>query len=220
VPDEEAAWTHLGLITQLGARAAEQLLGESVAIVGAGLLGQLVIQYAFVQGAKDVIVIDTSAARLANAARHGATLTLQMDAKTAKQRVYDATAGSGVDLVYDITGNAKVLGPALGLIRRYGRLVLLGDTGHTSEQNVAPELIVSGLRIIGAHASHVPEHATEFQWWSMVRCYELFLDYVARGRMQIRPLITHRVKPTEAPAIYDLLQRDRENTMGVVFDWS
>lgn len=54
----------------------------------------------------------------------------------------------------------------------------------------------------------------------MVRCYELFLNYVARGRMQIRPLITHRVKPTEAPAIYDLLQRDRENTMGVVFDWS
>ena len=64
VSDESAAWMGIGRITQLGVRAAEHRLGDAVVVVGLGLLGQLVVQYAALSGAREIIAVDASQARL------------------------------------------------------------------------------------------------------------------------------------------------------------
>lgn len=48
----------------------------------------------------------------------------------------------------------------------------------------------------------------------------LFFDYVRDGRMDVTPLITHRLSPTDAPGLYSALRTDRSAYMGVLFDWS
>ena len=127
VTDEEGAFYALTTVVQNAVRKAEHELGDTVVVIGLGILGQLVVQYARLMGAREVIAVDLSEGRLAMAAEHGATATLCMGADAAREPLADLTGGRLADVVYDVTGNPAVFAPAQRLARRFGRLVLLGD---------------------------------------------------------------------------------------------
>ena len=143
IKDEEAIWATLARTTQLGVRRAELTLGESVAVVGLGMLGQLVTPVSkAVSGARHVIAIDT----VAEAARPCGWQTapraaICLPADQARQAVADITGGRMVDVVFDITGHPAVLAPASLLLRKLGRLVLLGDSPTPSRQNLGPRIV-------------------------------------------------------------------------------
>ncbi len=220
VSDEDATWTGIGKITQVGVRAAEHALGDSVVVIGLGLLGQLVVQYVRLLGARDIIAIDTAPKRLRMAEAHGATQTLELPAAEAREAVFAATGDRGADVVYDVTGHFAVFPSALALARRFGTVVVLGDTGSPGKQTLTPDVITRGLRIVGAHDTHAPFEETPHTLWTDRRVKELFLTYLERGWMRVGDLITHRFAPQQAQGAYDLLQRDRANVMGVVFLWA
>ncbi|HEX4125829.1 MAG TPA: zinc-binding dehydrogenase [Tepidisphaeraceae bacterium] len=220
VPDEDACWMGLGKIVQVGVRAAEHKLGDTVAVVGLGLLGQLVIQYSQLSGAENIIAIDTAPARLKLAATHGATHTLQTTAAEALSQVERITGGRRADIVYDVTGHPAVLAAALPLARRFGTLMLLGDAGTPSQQTITGDVVTRGVRILGAHDGHPPTLPSAETRWSAVQMYELFLTYLARGQMRVHDLITHHYQPTHAAEAYAMLQRERLTAMGVEFDWA
>src|SRR5437762_1708885 len=83
VSDDDATWTALGKIAQIGVRAAEHRMGDTVAVIGLGLVGQLVVQYVRLIGASDVIAIDPAEMRLSMAKQHGATAVLALRADEA-----------------------------------------------------------------------------------------------------------------------------------------
>ncbi len=87
ISDEQAAWARLAVTTQLGVRRAQLELGESVGVIGVGILGQMVIQYCWLAGARRVIAIDSSVKRLQVAQTWGATHTLAMQAHEAREQV-------------------------------------------------------------------------------------------------------------------------------------
>jgi 2-desacetyl-2-hydroxyethyl bacteriochlorophyllide A dehydrogenase len=219
VSDEDAAWFALGLITQVGVRRASHVLGDAVAIIGLGPLGQLVTQYMRLLGARAVIAIDPVESRLELARANGATATLALRADQARDAVFELTDGHGADVVYDITGAAPVFAAALPLVRRLGRLVLLGDTGTPTAQHLTLDVIRRGLTIIGAHVLLVPPESTDFTPWSELEMQRLFFTYLQRGDMRVAPLLTHRFAPTDAPAAYRLLAERPAEAMGVLFDW-
>src|SRR4051794_16220277 len=68
VSDDDASWTALGKIAQVGVRAAEHRIGDTVAVIGLGLVGQLVTQYVRLMGASEIIAIDPAEMRLKMAA--------------------------------------------------------------------------------------------------------------------------------------------------------
>lgn len=220
ISDEEACWMGISKITQVGVRRAAHELGDAVVVIGCGMLGQLVTQYARVSGARAVIAIDTAPLRLEMAQRHGATHTLQMDVGEAKVEVLRLTEGRGADVVYDITGHAAVFSHALGLARRFGKLILLGDTGAPTEQRLTGDVITRGVTIIGAHDGHAPQTISDRDFWNSENMERLFFNYLQRGLMQVGDLVTHRFAPQDAPEAYRLLQTDRANVMGVIFDWT
>lgn len=220
VSDEDATWFGLANIVQIGVRKAEHALGDTVAIIGAGLLGQLATQYTRLMGAREVIVIDTAPKRLEMAAAHGATRTLCLSATDALPEVASLTGGRLADVVYDITGHAAVFPHALRLARRFGTVVLLGDTGSPGEQRLTSDVITRGLRIVGAHDGHPPAVSTDHAYWSHAKMTELFFTYLQRGDMRVSDLVTHRFAPQEAAEVYALLARDRSGVMGVTFDFS
>jgi 2-desacetyl-2-hydroxyethyl bacteriochlorophyllide A dehydrogenase len=219
VSDDDATWTTLACTTQLAVRRAALQLGESVGVIGLGMLGQLVVQYLHVAGARRIVAIDTSATRLQLAAAHGATHTLQLGVAEARAGVAEITGGGMLDAVFDVTGHPAVLAPAVGLLRRMGRVVLLGDTVTPSLQYLGPGVVSNSISVLGIHGSAHPEHASEFAPWSRREMAALFYDFLLQGRMCVSGLETHRHAPKEAPEVYAGLARDRSAAMGVLFDW-
>jgi 2-desacetyl-2-hydroxyethyl bacteriochlorophyllide A dehydrogenase len=219
VSDEDATWFGLATIVQNGVRRAEHALGESVAVIGLGPLGQLAVQYLRLLGARQVIAVDPAAQRLELAQAHGATDIVGAGVAEASATVLRLTEGQGVDAVYDVTGAPGVFPAALGLLRRFGRLVLLGDTGTPEEQHLTGDVVTRGLHIVGAHDSNPPAESTDHAYWSHPRMTELFFIYLLRRDMRVDDLITHRFAPHQAPEAYSLLRERRATTMGVVFDW-
>jgi 2-desacetyl-2-hydroxyethyl bacteriochlorophyllide A dehydrogenase len=220
VSDDDATWTALGKITQVGVRAAEHRLGDGVVVIGLGLLGQLVVQYARLMGASEIIAIDPAEMRLKMAAEHGATVALAIPANEALAEVKRITRDRGARVVYDVTGHPAVFPEALKLCADHGRLVLLGDTGTPELQHLTPDVIRRGLTIVGAHDRHAPPDPGSGVEWDARGVSELFLTFLARGEIRVSDLITHRFRPEQAGPAYTMLDKQRERAMGVIFEWA
>lgn len=220
VSDEEATWATLGHITQHGFRKPALALGETVVVVGAGLLGQLIVQYAHLCGAGEIIVIDPVQKRLDMARAHGATQTLSIGVEKALEPVLQITGGKRADVLFEMTGHAQVFAAALGLLGKHGRLALIGDTGTPTQQHLTFDIIQRDLRIFGAHATNAPNDATPEAPWSKRAMVQNFLQNLARGRMKVSDLITHRYDFRQAADAFALLSHQREQAMGVILDFT
>jgi 2-desacetyl-2-hydroxyethyl bacteriochlorophyllide A dehydrogenase len=217
---EDGTWMPMACIAQLGIRRAELALGESVGVVGLGMLGQLVVQYLALFGARRIVAIDTVPGRLALARAHGATHVLACSAADARAEVEALTDGRMLDAVFDVTGHPAVLSPATRLLRPLGRVVLLGDTTTPSRQHLGPRVLADSLSVLAVHALMRPEVASPFNPWTAQEMTALFFDYLRQGRMRVRDLVTHRHSPAQAPEVYAGLLRDRSAAIGVLFDWT
>jgi threonine dehydrogenase-like Zn-dependent dehydrogenase len=220
VTSQDASWSVLGSTTQLAVRRASLALGERVGVIGLGLLGQLIVQYCLAAGARSVVAIDAPGPRLDAAAAHGATHVLALDAGAAREAVAEATDGKMLDVVFDATGHPAVLASAIQLVRRLGRVVLVGDTPTPSEQRLGPGVVSNAVAILGIHALTRPEVSDDFHPWSAGEIAGLFLDYLRQGRIRVDDLVTAHRSPLDAPEVYADLMRDRSGVIGVVFDWS
>jgi threonine dehydrogenase-like Zn-dependent dehydrogenase len=212
VGDEEASWFALASIAQIGIAAAGIEPGEPVVVVGAGVLGQLVAQLARQAGAGKVVVVARSRPRLEVARAHGASDVVVADAAAARGEVLALTGGEGAATVFDVTGSEPVFAEALKLARRHGTVVLLGDAGHPAEQRLAPELLLNGLRVVGAHFEHANGEDRR-------RMAAEFFAGLRAGELAVGDLITSRVSPRDAPGVYGSLGEADPGRLGVLFDW-
>ena len=214
--NEDAAWATLSFITQTAVRHAEHSMGDNAVVLGLGPLGQLVIQYLRAIGLNQILAVDLAPKRLEMARAHGATATFSGSAGDAVEFVKDHTGGRLADVVYDVTGHFSVFPQALKLPKQFGTLVLLGDSPHPSRQHLMHDVLTRQLRVVGTHNDRLPpEHA----YWTAPRQIELFLEYIRRGQMNVSNLITHRHSPADAAKVYADLQKDRGETMGILYDW-
>jgi threonine dehydrogenase-like Zn-dependent dehydrogenase len=178
------------------------------------------VQFVRLLGARELIAIDTAPARLELAKSHGATRTLAVSVNDALDMVKEFTGGRLCDTVYDITGNDKVFAAAQQMLRKLGKLVLIGDTGSPAGQQLTSAVIGKSLQIIASHATVTPPVDSEWAHWTRANMIQLFFRYLKDGRMRVSDLNTHVFSPREAQAAYQKLLHERAGTMGVHFDWS
>jgi len=216
ISDAEAAWCTLATITQTGVRQAEPVMGDTAAVIGLGPLGQLITQYLRVMGLREVLVIDQIQARLDIALKHGATAAFCGSAADAEEFVLKHTDGMLADIVFDVTGYYAVFPMVLPLARRFGKVILQGDSPHPSKQHLTHDVLTRQLQVIGTHNQNLPP---QYAHWTTKRQAELFLLYVQRKQMQVANLITHRFAPAQAAEVYARLERERGSAVGVIFDW-
>lgn len=219
VPDgvdpQDATWFALAKIASHGARAAGHWLGQSVAVVGAGPVGQMAVRWAAASGVRSLVVVDPAESRLAMAQAGGATAVISKPVGEAKDAVWAATPnGDGPDVVFEVTGHPAVFAPTLSLPNKFGKVVLLGDTGRPQAQHLTPDVVIRGITITGVHDSHNDEQ------WNELIAVDSFFQLVARGRFPLDGLITHRFKLADAPGAYAFAASHRSETMGVLFDWA
>jgi 2-desacetyl-2-hydroxyethyl bacteriochlorophyllide A dehydrogenase len=210
---KSACWCGLAKTAFRTAHAAPFRLGGSVLIVGAGPVGQMALRWAMAAGMYRIGVVDLSELRLELATRAGATECH----RGALGDLYERLLGSsddGFELVVDTTGNPAVFTAALAVTAKFGKLVLLGDTGYPSRQALTSDMMTKGLTIIATHDHH------DRDGWTQRRIDALFFKLVRDGAFALDGLITHEFAPEQCAQAYTLASEHREDALGILFDWT
>ena len=216
--DEEAVFFKLISIALQGVRKARIELGESVVVLGAGLIGLLALQLAKLSGGFPVIAVDLSEVRLKFAQEVGTDFALQ-PSEDLTIRISELTDG-GAHVVIEATGNPEAIPLAFKLARRLGRVILLGSTrGETKSVNFYTDVHRKGLVIIGAHDSVRPQFDSTPSFWTARDDQALALKLLATHRIKVASLITHKFSGLEAPKAYDLLLSNDMSALGILLDW-
>lgn len=209
VPTDEAAWFALAKIAYTGAVSGEIRLGSRVLVIGGGPIGQMALRWARVCGARRTVLVDPLPLRQEMATRGGANAVIGQRIDAVIDDMPAHFGGELPDIVIDTTGVAAVFESALECCRPRGTVVVLGDTGSPASQHLSPRVIVHGIRIVGAHDGLFETRPA----------VELFFDYLQDQRFNTSGMITHRVDFQDAQSAYDLANRERENTMGILFEY-
>ncbi|MGA9772568.1 MAG: bi-domain-containing oxidoreductase [Blastocatellia bacterium] len=225
---ESACYTTVGAIALQGLRQADMRLGETVAVIGLGLVGQLTVQLLKAAGCGVIgIDIDKNACELAK--KSGADLVAS-DPQTARALCQSLTEGRGADCVV-ITAGTKSNEPielAGELARDRARVVAVGSVGLDVPRHsyFAKELDLRISRSYGP-GRYDPEYEEKgndypigYVRWTEKRNLEAFLRLAAEGRINTDLLTTHRFAVNRAAEAYDLiLKRGGERYCGVVLEY-
>ncbi|SCL35652.1 2-desacetyl-2-hydroxyethyl bacteriochlorophyllide A dehydrogenase [Micromonospora rhizosphaerae] len=224
IPDgvsfRDASFTQLGCIALNGVRRARIEMGQSVAIVGAGLVGLLAGRLARLDGAWPLVSLDLVPGRRALSARYGAHLALDPRDPDTRDRL-EAVAPGGFQVVIEATGSPQAFLPSLALAHKGGRIVLLGSTrGAVTNFDPYADVHVRGLDLVAAHVSSTPTAGANEGPWTEAANRAFLLSLIEHGELDINPLVTHTIAPKEAPDAFAALADRSADHLGVVIDWA
>jgi len=226
VPFEQAAFAVLGAIALQAVRLAKVSLGETVLVIGLGLIGQITVALLKAAGArvvgtdleedKCVLAMEKMGADLA---RRGLTA----------DAVIQLTGGLGADAVL-ITASSKSSGPmdlACHSVRAKGRIVLVGVVDLQLDRRPLyfkeAEFLVSCSYGPGRYDPSYEEHGRDYPpayvRWTEQRNIQAILDLMATGKLDVSPLITHRFPIEKADSAYELIKTNKEPYLGVVLTY-
>jgi predicted dehydrogenase len=214
VSDEAAAFTVLGAIALQGIRLANPTLGESVAVVGLGLIGLMAVQLLHAQGCR-VLGIDLDPAKVALAESFGATGVYPSQGEDVLARAEAFSRGNGIDavIITASTSSNEPIRQAAQMSRKRGRVVLIGVTGlelsradfYQKELSFQVSCSYGPGRYDPNYEEKGADYPIGFVRWTEQRNFEAVLDMMAAGKVNVGPLITHRFAFADAPQAYDLL---------------
>jgi predicted dehydrogenase/threonine dehydrogenase-like Zn-dependent dehydrogenase len=226
---EEGAFTTIGAVALHGIRTAEVKLGDLVAVIGLGLLGQLTIQLLKVAGCR-VLGIDLDASRAELAGQLGAD-AVAISASEFRDLCHEHSRGVGVDSVV-ITAETSSNDPvnlAGGIARDRAIVVAVGTVGIDIERRpyYEKELTFRTSRSYGpgrydaAYEQKGRDYPIGYVRWTETRNMEAFLQFLAEGKVKVGPIITHRFPIERAQGAYELISRKSGKPfLGVVIQYS
>jgi predicted dehydrogenase/threonine dehydrogenase-like Zn-dependent dehydrogenase len=224
VPDEHACFATLGSIALNAVRIAQVSLGDVVAVIGLGLVGQLVTQLVRLQGGV-AVGIDLKQERVELAREAGADAAV-LGGAGAQEALGSLTNGRGADCVI-VAAAAKSAAPcrqALELCRDRGRIVVVGavEMSFPWEAMYLKEIQLFMSRAYGP-GSYDPEYEkrgrdypVSYVRWTENRNMEEFLRLIAEGRVRLAPLVTHRFALEEAARAYQTILDPAANSLAVL----
>ncbi|TKT03268.1 bi-domain-containing oxidoreductase [Streptomyces lasalocidi] len=230
VPDglapRHAAFGTVGSIALQGVRQGESHLGEVALVIGLGLIGQLVVQLLAASGVR-VVGADPDPARCELAERLGAAACGDPGSAAVAGAVAELTGGHGVDQVYLAAGGGsnQPVELAAQLCRDRGRVVDIGKCRLDLPWNAyyEKELDVRFSRSYGP-GRYDPEYELQgrdypigYVRWTERRNLACFLDLVARGSVDVEPLVSHVADFEDAVPTYQRLKDGELKAVAVLF---
>ncbi|MFF4535561.1 bi-domain-containing oxidoreductase [Streptomyces aureus] len=221
-----AAFGTVGSIALQGVRQGESRLGEVALVIGLGLIGQLVVQLLTASGVR-VVGVDPDPARCELAERLGAAACGDPASAAVESAVAELTDGHGVDQVYLAAGGAsnQPVELAARLCRDRGRVVDIGKCRLDLPWNAyyEKELDVRFSRSYGpgrydpAYELEGRDYPIGYVRWTERRNLACFLDLVARGKVDVEPLISHIADFDDAVETYRSLKDGELKAVAVLF---
>lgn len=229
VPFDEAAFATLGAVALHGIRTAEVKLGDLVAVIGLGLLGQLTLQLLKAAGCR-VLGMDIDAAR-ADLARQMGANAVASSAAAFRDLCVETSHGAGADavLITAETDSSDPVNLAGAIARDRAIVVAVGTVGIDIERKAyyEKELDFRISRSYGpgrydtAYEQKGRDYPIGYVRWTETRNMEAFVQLLADKKVNVSPLITHRFAIERAQSAYDLITgRSREPFLGVVIQYS
>lgn len=214
VSDDEAAFTVLGAIALQGIRLVQPTLGESVVVTGLGLIGLVTVQLLRAHGCR-VLGLDFDPSKLELARALGAETVNLGAGEDPVAAALRFSRGRGVDAVI-ITASTKSNEPvhqAALMCRKRGRIVLVGVTGlelsradfFEKELTFQVSCSYGPGRYDPSYEEKGNDYPVGFVRWTEQRNFEAVMDMMADGRLDVKPLISHRFPIGDALGAYELV---------------
>ena len=225
---DEAAFTTLGAIALQGVRQSRVVLGETVAVIGLGLLGQLTVQLLKAAGCR-VIGLDINEGQFALAREFGADAVTTSD-RGAVGAIESFTRGLGADavIITASTSSSEPLALAINAARKKGRVVIVGAIGMEMERSpfYEKELEITIACSYGpgrydpTYEEEGHDYPAAYVRWTEGRNMEAVLDLIAARKLNVERMITHRFAITDAEKAYDLITgKVKEPYFGIILNY-
>lgn len=220
-------FTRMAGVAMTALRASSARAGDTVAIIGLGLVGNLAAQLFQIAGC-DVIGFDVSRRRLDLARACGvANVRDASDAdsvEVTRQWVGASDDRSGARIVVEAIGRSELVAQAVEMTGPHGEVILLGSPRAPYAGDMTPMLArihVLAIKMIGALEWTFPISATtERARFTIEANYRQIVQWIVSERLVVDPLRTHVVPPDRCQEAYQGLTHDKDAYLGVVFDWA
>jgi len=213
----------LGIFSRIGAIALNGVhdgrirIGETVAVFGLGVLGQIVAQAAQQSGAR-VIGVDLHDSRLTMAKDFRINTTLNPARDNVAEAIKDLTGGRGADVCFEVTGVSAALGEAIRAAAYSARVVAMGFfQGEASGLFLGEEFHHNRVNVVCSQISGTDPELT--YRWDRLRMEQTTMRLQADGLLNLRPLITHVAAFEDAASLFEALDKTPEDVMQAVIDF-
>ncbi|MGD0339230.1 MAG: bi-domain-containing oxidoreductase [Bacteroidota bacterium] len=222
---EEAAFVMLGGIALQGFRCAERTHGESIVVVGLGLIGLLTLQIAHAYGCR-AFGVDIDGEKVGLAKKLCGPHSFLLGEGDVEQTILNLTGGEGADAVI-LTSASKDNAPILfseRIARKRGRIVLVGvaDLSLTRKAFWDKELTFTVSKAAGPSGEGtINQHLMplELVRWTEKRNLEEFVRLAEEKRINLYDLITHRYEIRDAEQAYEMILKGKTRYIGVVIQY-
>lgn len=211
---EHASTATLGAIALQGVRRAAPTLGETIGVIGLGIIGQLTTQLLRANGCH-VIGVDVDPARVAAAVKNGMDYGVDPVQESFVDRAAKLTDGFGADavIITAATPSSDVIHEAMQACRKKGRVVLVGDVGLDLRRSDMYEKELDFListsygpgRYDPKYEIEGADYPLPYVRWTENRNLEEYLHLLARGSVVLSGLDSKSFDVSEAPSAYQLL---------------
>lgn len=165
---------------------------ESVVVLGCGFIGMMALQFARLYSPRHLIAVDLVSEKLNQALQLGATHTVNPSEEDLVSWVREITNGQMADLAVECAGAIRSVEAGINCVGISGRVVIIGCTGGHQKFSCEPDQMVAReISIIGSAAYMKEDYIT-------------FLDLLRTGKVDVKPLITHRVPLQDAAEAFRL----------------
>ncbi len=228
VPLDQAAFATVGAIALQGVRQSQVQLGETVVVIGLGLLGLLSVSLLRSAGCR-VVGADIDSANFSTARTLGCDDTVLMDELEERVAAVSQNRGADAVIITASTGSNDPVELAGAVSRQKGRVIIVGAVGmqiprdpdyYGKELDIRFSCSYGPGRYDPEYEEHGHDYPAGYVRWTENRNMAAFVDLIASGRIDIAPLITHRFALTDAMQAYDLvLGKTREPHLGIVLEY-
>jgi len=193
IPDPVAA-IHDPIGNAMHTVMAAGVSGQLVLMTGAGIIGLMAVSIAKHAGAGQIFVTDVDPRRLKIARDLGADAVFDARDREWVQKVRTATAGHGVDVLLEMSGNGQAISDGLDALRNGGTAALLGLPARPITLDLPNQVIFKGAKILGINGRLM------FETWYQVE------RFLLSNKIDLRPILTHVLPLAEFQRGFQLMQ--------------
>lgn len=220
LPSHVAAFAALARFPLAALVQSGQILGQSVAVFGLGLIGQIALRLFAAAGAYPLIGIDPVAERRTMAAAVPGAVTLSPDQDDLRAALRAANGGALPDVTVDATGVPNTVKAAMSAVTDGGRVVMVGSPrGIAGDVDFYWDLHGRSIQLIGAHGSLLGPEAREKFPFTRDRAMRLLVHLLESGKLQLGDVVTHTTHGAQSKALYEGLLHQRGEFVGVAVSW-
>jgi 2-desacetyl-2-hydroxyethyl bacteriochlorophyllide A dehydrogenase len=220
VPAASAALLSLTRFPFTALVQSRSIIGQSVVVLGLGLIGQLATRLFNAAGAFPIVSVDSVAGRRERAEVTYGVRTVDPKAGDTLETLKGMLGGKRPDIVVDATGVPAALQDALHLVADGGQVVLVGSPRGVIQQfDSYWDLHGRSVTVTGAHGSAVGIHPREKFPYLRTRMLPLLVHFLESGKLRIDDLVTHTVDGRDLDSMYRGLIDKRDDFLGVALMW-